>query len=204
MPARVEGATYRRDVAGHRCRGVGMHREHRLDAVLAVRVQPLLDTCGVECTPPVARNLLDLGSDVLRHLAPGRREHAGGGDEHEIALADHVRERRLPGTVTVGGVEEYPTTRLEYPRQAIEAVLRSRHEVAVHQIDGGPVHRGEHAVGDVRGPRRHLKVSAALGRRVVHERPRLVRVHRASMRHEPVVPAASPNLFGIRSVVECR
>ena len=170
VAAGVEGAAHRRDVARHRGRGVGLHRQHRLDAMVPIRTQPLLDAARVECASPVAFQLLDLGAEVARELAPGPGEHAGGGHQHEIALVDEVHERGLPGAVAVGGVEEHPALRPEHPGEVGETRIGDGHEVGVDQVDGGAVHRGEHAVGDVGGPGGHQEVASAQEFRITHGR----------------------------------
>ena len=132
--------------------------------------QPLLDAARVECASPVAFQLLDLGAEVARELAPGPGEHAGGGHQHEIALAEEVHERGLPGAVAVGGVKEHPALRPEHPGEVGEARIGDGHEIGVDQVDGGAVHRGEHAIGDVGRPRRHQEVAAAQEFRIAHGR----------------------------------
>ena len=161
VTAGVEGPAHRRDVARHRGRGIGMHREHRLDAMAPVRAQPILDAVRIECASPVTGELLGLRAEVVRELAPGLGEHAGGRRQHEIAFPDEVRQGRFPRAVAVGGVEEYPAGGPEHPGEVVEARLGDGHEVGVDQVDGGSVHRGEHPVGDVGGPRRHQEVAAA-------------------------------------------
>ena len=70
----------------------------------------------------------------------------------------------------VGGVEEDPAVGPEHLREVVEAGFGEGHEVGVDQIDGGAVHRGEHAIGDVRGPRSHQEIAAAQEFRVTHDR----------------------------------
>ena len=168
VAARVEGAANRGNVARYRGRGVGLHREHRLDAMPAIDAQPLLDPIEVERASPVAVRLLDHGTEIRCELAPGPGEHAGGRSEDEVALADQVRQRRFPCAVPVGSVDEYPAVGSEHLCEVVEARIGDVDEVGVHVVDGGAVHRGEHSVGDVGGPRGHQEVAATQEVRVTH------------------------------------
>ena len=64
-----------------------MHHADRLDALVGVGAQALLDRLGIGAVAPVAGQEFDLEAELARELLPQRREVAGLGHQHAVARA---------------------------------------------------------------------------------------------------------------------
>src|SRR5258705_6860623 len=107
----------------------------------------------IDGAPRVALQDLDLDAHHPRHVAPPEGEQATLEHEHGLAPRQHVGERGLPAAMAVRGVDVGAPRRPEDLRQILEKAVRDSDHIAVVDVDGRSMHRGEHGVGNVRGTR---------------------------------------------------
>src|SRR5258708_3636510 len=138
-----------------------MHDAYRLDALLAVGAQALLDRLRIGATAPVTRDEFDLQAEARGELLPQRREVAGLRHQHALARRERVYERRFPGAGARSRVDDY------FAARAFEDALHSRDhalpqlgEVGAAVVHGRKVDRAQHPVGHVGGAGNLQEVAA--------------------------------------------
>ncbi len=149
VPGGVDRAAYLGDAVGDAGRGLVVDLHHRLDRVLLVLAQPRLDRSGIDAGAPVARQRLDLDSELLRVLAPVEREIAGLRHQHLVAGREDVDDRRLPGAMAVAGIGDDRLVGLEDLAQSGIALLGDGAELGAHEVEGRAVYRPQDAVRNV-------------------------------------------------------
>jgi len=102
----VDGAAHGIDVARHAAGGVGVHQEDGCDAPLAVGAQRVLHRLRVHRPPLGPGRAQHRAAQRLALQRPGLGEVPGAGHEGRGVGRQQVLDHRLPGAVTVGGVEE--------------------------------------------------------------------------------------------------
>ena len=95
MRGRVDRAAQRGQIAGRPARGVGVDREHGVDAMLAVVAQHGLDRAWVDRQALDEGRAQRLAAEGLDLLGPAIGEVAGAGIRM-VERARQVRDHRLP------------------------------------------------------------------------------------------------------------
>ena len=98
---------------------------------------------------PVGADDLDLEAERLGELLEAQREVAGLDHQHEVAGREQVGDRRLPGAVAGRGVEEDLLVGLQDALHAAVAGALDLEELRREEVHDRPVHRPQHAVGNV-------------------------------------------------------
>jgi hypothetical protein len=113
----VDRPADRRDVVDRARGGIDLDHQDGLDRALGVTPQPLLQGRGIDRMAPAAAQDLGLDPQHRRHLAPGGGESATFQHQDAIAPREHVDQRRLPGTVAIGGVDVDLPRGAEHPAE---------------------------------------------------------------------------------------
>lgn len=105
MAGGVEGAAHGGDIRLHSRGGLVVGDEHGLDRVVPVGGQRFGEAFGRQASP---RRLdhADIEPVASGHVDPAMAEHAVAGGKHRIALAQGVRQGRLPAAGRGGGKHE--------------------------------------------------------------------------------------------------
>ena len=159
MSRRLDRAGDGRDVVHDPRRGIHLHREDRLDLRPGVRPQPIGERLRVDGPPRRRIQHLHLDAEHPGHLAPRFREHAAVRDEHLVATAAAIGERRLPSPVAVRRVDVERAFGAEDSPESGEAGVRHADELFTVDVDGGPVHGDQHFVGHRGGARNGEKLA---------------------------------------------
>src|SRR5258708_28142410 len=138
-----------------------MHDAYRLDALLAVGAQALLDRLRIGATAAVAGDASAPQAEARGELLPQRREVAGLRHQHALARRERAYERRFPGAGARSRVDDY------FAARAFEDALHSRDhalpqlgEVGAAVVHGRKVDRAQHPVGHVGGAGNLQEVAA--------------------------------------------
>ena len=153
----------RREAAG---RGLVVQHADRLDLLVLVLAQMVLDHRRVGAGAPVGLDEFGTQAELLRHDLPQRGELAGLHHQHAVAGRQRVHQRRLPRAGAGRGVDDHRIGGLEDGLDAFEAALGELGEVRPAVIDDRRVHRAQHPVGQ-RGRARNLQEMATYGARGV-------------------------------------
>ena len=153
---------------GREAAGGGLVVQHadRLDLLVRVLAQMVLDHGRVGAGAPVGLDEFGTQAELLRHDLPQRGELAGLHHQHAVAGRQRVHQRRLPRAGAGRGVDDDGIGGLEDGLDAVETTLGELGEVRPAVIDDRRVHRAQHAVGQ-RGRARNLEEVAADGTRGV-------------------------------------
>ena len=143
----------RREIVHHARRGIDLDDENGLDLARGIGGEALRKRRGIDGAPRITLQDFNLDAHHPRHVAPPEREQAALEHQHGLASRQHVGERGLPAAVAVRGVDVGAPRRPEDLRQILEKAVRDSDHVAGVDVDGRSMHRGEHGVGNVRGPR---------------------------------------------------
>ena len=143
----------RLDVVDDARGGVDLRHQNGLDLALGVGLQPRFHRFRPHRAGEVARQHLDLGAQHLGRLAPTDGEAPAFEHQHLVAAREHVGQRRLPGAVAVGGVDVGVALGAEDLLEVGEQAVRKRDHRAGIDVDGRPVHGGEHGIGNDGGTR---------------------------------------------------
>src|SRR5262245_12389976 len=125
-----------------------------------VPAQSLLNGGRIDRTAPVAFEDFHFDPKHGGHLAPAGGEATAFERQHELASAQDVGERRLPAAVTIRGVNVGVTLRAEYAGKIRKTAVGNADHFAGVDVDGRPVHGGQHIVGNVGRPRNTEELSA--------------------------------------------
>ena len=145
----VHGATDLGHRQHHAGRGLVVDGEHGLDLVRLVLGQALGELGDVGALAPVGGEGLDLDAEIDRHLRPALGEIAGLDDQNGVAGGEQVGERGFPGAVAARVVHIECLVGLQDPLHAGMAGVLDGQELVRHEIEDRPVHRPQHAVGNV-------------------------------------------------------
>ena len=160
MPGRVDRPAQFGDRVDDAGRGLAMHQQHRLDAVLAVLAQPRFELVGVGRMAPILRQGLDIETERLAAHPPVQREEPALDDQDSVARREQIDQRRLPRAMPGRGIGQDRAVGLEHAFQAGEAFLGDRLEVRPGKVDRAAVHRAQDAVRNIRRPRVHEEMRA--------------------------------------------
>ena len=146
------------DVARHARRRLVVDDHHRAIRIgRAVRLQPLLDVVGGDRLAPAQLDLVDLEAELAGDDAHAAAEDAVVEDQHAVARRQRVDQRGLGSASTRCGVEHRrAVARAEHAPQSDADVLGQLGEFRAAVVDDRPIHRPQHAVGDV-GRSRNLQ-----------------------------------------------
>ena len=145
----VDGSAHLIERQDHAGRGLVVDGEHRLDLVFLVGGQALGDLRDVGTLALVGRDQLDLDVEMVSHLGPALGEVAGLDHQYGLARREQVGQRRFPGAVAGRGIHEEVLVGLQDALHAVVAGVVDGDEFFRHEIDYGPVHRAQDAVGNV-------------------------------------------------------
>ncbi len=160
MAGRVHRLANVRDRGETAGRGLVVQHADRLDLLVGVLAQMLLDRRRIGAHAPVGLDELGLEAELLRHVLPQRGELAGLHHQHAVAGRERVDQRRFPGAGARRGIGDYRIGGLENGLDAVEALLRELGEFRPAVVDHRGVHRPQHAVGQ-RGRSRNLQEVAS-------------------------------------------
>ena len=138
------------DARNHSGGSLVVHDAHRLDALVGVGAQLLLDRLGIGAAAPVAGDELDLEPELRRHLLPQRGEMAGLVHQHAVARRERVDERGFPGAGARRGIDhDFALRALEDALHSGEHFLADRAELRAAVVHRREIDRAQHAVGHV-------------------------------------------------------
>src|ERR1035438_6112143 len=99
---------------------------------------------------PIRRSAgLNLETMTKSHLRPLVGEEAGLQHQDRIARGQQAGQARFPGAVAGGVVHEQMPAGAQHALHAGEGLIVDLLKVRIVEVDTGPVHRPQHAVGDV-------------------------------------------------------
>ncbi len=127
-----------------------MHDNDRLQIVVLVVLQPLLERFRRCAAPPRAGHVLHDDAQTLGDVPPGNvREPAGFEDENAIAGRERVGERRFGGTGARRGKYHDRSPRAEDALQPVEHFEAQVRELGTSMVDRGLGNLLEHTIGNV-------------------------------------------------------
>ena len=154
MAGRIERAAHAGDIAGHAgCRLV-VGGEHRLDLMVRIGGQDVLETLDRYALAPLNVDHFDIEALTLAEIDPEMGELAEAGDQHLVARRQRVGHGRFPAAGARGGKEEdLAAFRLEDLLEIGEERQRELGQVGRPLVFHRNVDCAAHALGDVGGPR---------------------------------------------------
>ena len=147
MASRVDGAADGGNGRGEAGRRLVVHGQHGLDGARRVGLEGGLDSGRIDAAAPIGLHHLRDQAHGFRHGGPALAEIAAFQHKHGVARGEQVDERRFPRAMAGCSVEEQLARGLQNALQAHDGLVIDRDELGVVEIDGGPVHRPQHAVG---------------------------------------------------------
>ena len=133
----------------HAGRGLVVDGEHGLDLVALVGGEALAELGELQSLAPIGADDLDLEAERLGQFLEAQRKVTGLDHQHQIAGREQVGDRRLPGAMAGRGVEEDLLVGLQDALHAAVAGTVDLEELRGEEVHHRPVHRPQHAVGDV-------------------------------------------------------
>ncbi|MNR09536.1 hypothetical protein D3C85_1257410 [compost metagenome] len=128
----------------------------------AVLGQPGADGGGIHAVAPVAHQEFGIQAELVGHLLPQRGEVAGLEHQHAVARGERIDQRRFPRARSGCRIDHNRLGGLEDLADVRQHLLAELLELGAAVVDGGVVHRAQHAVGHV-GRTRDLQEMPAAG-----------------------------------------
>jgi hypothetical protein len=110
---------------------------------------------------PIARNHLDRQSQAVCHCLPQRAEVARLWHQDAVARREHIRQRGFPSPGARRGKDDHRPGGSEDLAQSGEDLAAQGEELLTAVIDGRPIDRTQHAIGQVGRPGDLQKVPPA-------------------------------------------
>ena len=164
MPGGVHRGPNTGKIAQHARRRLVVDDAYRLDLPRRVGAQTLLDPVRVDPGTPVARQIVDLETQPLRHLLPALREEPGFRHEHAVSRSQRVDQGRLPGPVARRTHQHHRRRRPQQLLQPAVGPFGHGQELRTSMVRLGRRHCGHDPPGDVGRPRRVQELPAGASR----------------------------------------
>ena len=147
MPGIIENPAQSGDVVLDGRRGIDLHRQHGLDAMVGIGPERLGHPIEINLGAEAEIDHLGLDPEAAGHLAPALAEAPGAQDQDPVTARQRVGQRRFPGPVAIGDVDRHVVPGAGHFLEVLDNGRRHVHQRPGIDIWRRPVHRLQDTIG---------------------------------------------------------